>query len=467
MNPKKKLKLLKLLIVEDNSGDTKIHLRMLEKYLQRVYEVECVERLEEAYKKMEEIPFDLILLDLGLPDSAGLDTLLRIVEKNDEPAVVVVAGDIDEDVGFKALALGAQEYLIKGEYGGRELNKTIRYAIERKKTERIVREGERKLYTLMKNLPGMVYRSLNDDDRTMEFVSDGCYSLTGYKTEEIVKNAERSYASIIREEDRDKVVELMNNALSRKAPFKMGYCIIDSEGNEKWVWEQGQGVFSQKGDLQAIEGFIFDITERKLAEEKLEISYKKLEGTLEETVNIIATTVEARDPYTAGHQRRVAQLSSAIAKKMGLSDDLVQGVGMSGMIHDVGKIYVPIEILINPGKLGEVEFSMIKTHAQIGFDILKTMKAPWDIARIVLQHHERLDGSGYPNGLKADEIMIEAKIVAVADVVEAMASHRPYRAALGIDVALQEIKKNNGKLYDENVVAACLEVFEKGNFSFD
>ncbi|WP_420264530.1 HD-GYP domain-containing protein [Candidatus Magnetominusculus dajiuhuensis] len=179
----------------------------------------------------------------------------------------------------------------------------------------------------------------------------------------------------------------------------------------------------------------------------------------------ISAILEARDPYTAGHQSRVADLSRTIADEMGFPRDKAEGVRIAASIHDVGKIYVPSEILSKPGKLLEVEFSLLKHHCQIGHDILKDVDFPWPVANIILQHHERLDGSGYPSGLKGDEILIEAKIICVADVVEAMSNHRPYRPALGLDKALGEISANSARLYDKNVVDACLAVFNKG-FSF-
>lgn len=189
----------------------------------------------------------------------------------------------------------------------------------------------------------------------------------------------------------------------------------------------------------------------------------KLRDTLEATVEALASVIEACDPYTAGHQRRVAQLATALAMEMGLSQDRIEAVHLAGIVHDIGKIQVPAEILTKPGKLTEIEFNLIKQHSDAGCEILKNIDFPWPIAEIVRQHHERLDGSGYPLGLKNDEILLEARILAVADVVEAMSSHRPYRPALGTGVALEEIARNSGTLYDPEVVKACWRLFyEKG-----
>jgi putative nucleotidyltransferase with HDIG domain len=202
-------------------------------------------------------------------------------------------------------------------------------------------------------------------------------------------------------------------------------------------------------------------------EKKLRETEERLRKTLEDTVKALSSAVELRDPYTAGHQRRVSDLSCAIAAEIGLSSELIDGIRLAGLIHDVGKIRIPEEILSWPNKLTELDFSLIKDHPQAGYEIIKKIHFPYPVARIVLQHHERIDGSGYPAGLSQDQILIEAKILAVADVVEAIASHRPYRAALGITHALNEISKNSGFLFDSSVVEACLKLFKEKGFQFN
>jgi len=195
-------------------------------------------------------------------------------------------------------------------------------------------------------------------------------------------------------------------------------------------------------------------------------SMAQLQEVLEGAIHTIVMAVEAKDPYTSGHQRRTADLACAIAANMGLQEDQIRGIRMAGLIHDVGKIAVPSEILSKPSKLSDVEFALIKTHPSVGYEILKGINFPWPVAEIAYQHHERMDGSGYPRGLKGEEILLGARIMTVADVVEAMASHRPYRPALGIDKALEEIQKNRGVLYDPEVADACLRVFREGTFRF-
>jgi PAS domain S-box-containing protein/putative nucleotidyltransferase with HDIG domain len=221
------------------------------------------------------------------------------------------------------------------------------------------------------------------------------------------------------------------------------------------------------GDTLEYQGIIRDITEHKQAEETLQRTYHKIRETLVGTVNTLASTVEMRDPYTAGHQRRVTILACAIAEAMGLTEEQINGLRLAGMIHDIGKISVPAEILNKPGRINEMEFNIIKTHPQAGYNLLKEINFPWPVAQIVLQHHERLDGSGYPRGLKNGEIILEARVLAVADVVEAMVFRRPYRPALDIEVALEEITKNRRILYDPEVVDVCKRLFREKGFRLD
>jgi len=221
------------------------------------------------------------------------------------------------------------------------------------------------------------------------------------------------------------------------------------------------------GKYRGIIGMFADITERKKTEEQIKESFKKLKKTMEDSIYAISMITEARDAYTAGHQRRVTKLAIAIAKEMGFPKDRVEGIKIASLTHDVGKINLPAEILSKPGKLSEIEFNLIKNHSQIGYDILKKIDFLWPVAEIVLQHHEKINGSGYPRGLKGDEILLEAKIICVADVIEAMSSHRPYRPALGIDAALEEITQNKGILYDPEVVDVCLKLFKEKGFKFE
>lgn len=210
-----------------------------------------------------------------------------------------------------------------------------------------------------------------------------------------------------------------------------------------------------------------EVAEHKQTEKKLKQTTGKLLESVETTIQAMVRIVEKRDPYTAGHQRRVTQLACAIARRMNYSEDQVNALHLAGIIHDVGKIQVPAEILANPDGLSEAEFSIVKTHPLAGYEILDTIEFPWPIAKIIYQHHERMNGSGYPLGLSGEDILLEARVLAVADVVEAMSSHRPYRPALGIDKALEEIIQGKGILYDADVVDNCVNLISEGSFKFE
>jgi len=231
----------------------------------------------------------------------------------------------------------------------------------------------------------------------------------------------------------------------------------------------GTHLINDKEDefFHSVADVLAGIIEQRRTDDKLNQTVSTLRTALGGTIHAMAMTVESRDPYTAGHQRRVSNLARAIATEMGLSHDQIEGTRIAGIVHDLGKISVPSEILSKPGAISTIEHMLINTHPQKGFEILNSINFPWPIAQIVLQHHERLDGSGYPAGLTKDNILIEARVLSVADVVEAMASHRPYRPSRGIQLAMEEITENRGTLYDTRVVDACMKLFLNKGFKFD
>lgn len=321
---------------------------------------------------------------------------------------------------------------------------------------------------------------LADDKRNVISWNTGAQNIFGYTEKEILG---RQLSLIFADRDED-------SGLRRLEPSSSGkYRIIDKrtlelEGRKKnrikfpmeitiSTWETGKRTFHI--------AVIRDITQRKEAEEKLRQNMEQLKQAKEElkqnaeqlertiggTIAALAFMVGTRDPYTAGHQRRVARLACAIAKETGFSGDTIVGIGMAGEIHDLGKMSIPAEILSKPGELTEADWSMIKSHPQNGYDALKNIDFPWPIAQIILQHHERLDGSGYPDGIPGEHILPEARIISIADVVEAMASFRPYRPARGIEAALDEIEKNSGILYDPDMAKACLRLFNERNFTLE
>ncbi len=316
--------------------------------------------------------------------------------------------------------------------------------------------SERKYRSLFENVPVGLYTTTLDG-KIVNFNPQSS-RIFGYTKEELKdKNALDLYFD--KEERKLWLNEILaKGALERETRF------VRKDGRVIWIKDTARIRRTRDGEVY-IEGSIQDITELKNLEESLRESLEKMKKLFDSTVIALSTTVEVRDPYTAGHQRRVTRLAIAIAKEMGLEES-IDLIRIAGLLHDIGKIAIPSDILTKPTKLTQIEYMLVKEHPVVGYEILKKVDFPWPVSKVVLQHHERIDGSGYPDGLKRDKILHEARILSVADVVEAISSHRPYRPALGIDAALEEINKNSGILYDPDVVKACLRVFRSG-FTFD
>lgn len=286
--------------------------------------------------------------------------------------------------------------------------------------------------------------------------ASGC-TMFGYSREEVIGNRIEMLSSGAPPYNQDAAIGKLAQAASVAEPQPFEWECRTKTGETFWADILLRLV--PYGGGPAVLASLRDITERKRSAEALRRS-------MEKTIEAVASTVEARDPYTAGHEQRVAALAVAIAREMHVEEAQIDGIKFAGIVHDVGKVRIPAEVLSKPGKLYKEEFDLLKTHAQAGYEILKGVDLPWPIATIVHQHHERLDGSGYPNGLRADGILIEARIVAVADVVESMTYPRLYRAGLGLDTALAEIETGKGRLYDGDAVNACSNLFRSGRFEF-
>jgi PAS domain S-box-containing protein len=332
---------------------------------------------------------------------------------------------------------------------------------ERKQAEEKLRESQERLLKeqkftqlLLDTSPAFIV-AIDFDGKTL-MMNRSLLDALEYTAEQI--KGTDYLTNFVPEEDRMKLAKVFQEIIQKGNMTINENRIISRSGRIYLVEWHGRSVTREKGSSNIFVGVGLDITDRKNSMDQLR---KALGGT----VLAIALVVESKDPYTAGHQRRVADISRAIATEMGLSPDRIEGIRMAGIIHDIGKVSVPAEILSMPRKLTDLEFSLIKTHAQSGYDILKDIEFPWPIARMVLEHHERMNGSGYPNGLTGDKLLPESRILAVADVVEAMATYRPYRAALGLSAALEEIAKNRGILYDPEAVDACLRLFREKGFS--
>jgi PAS domain S-box-containing protein/putative nucleotidyltransferase with HDIG domain len=365
--------------------------------------------------------------------------------------------------------------------GDMEVSKSSRH----RKAEEAFEENER-YRILIENTKDIVY-SL-DAEGMFRYVGPQVAQY-GLDLEEVMSH---NFLHFIHPKDREAMLFQFQKTLAEGAEFISQFRIKNRKGRIYWIEEHGKIQRDESGGIIGINGVLRDMTERKRVDEKLRRAHRELEmkvkkrtsdlvkaneamkentdkiqRALEGTIHALALTVEKRDPYTAGHQQRVAHLACAIASEMGFPEEKIMGIRMVGFIHDLGKIYVPAEILSKPGQLNEVEFRMIRSHAKVGYDILKKVEFPWPIAQVIAQHHERMDGSGYPSGLSGENILLEARIIGVADVFEAIASHRPYRPALGLDKALEEVSQKRGTLYDPEVVDACLRLFTVRGFSLE
>lgn len=370
---------------------------------------------------------------------------------------------------------------------------------KQKNREEILQLSPEGCIDILKELPDIIYKI--DPDGCFTFINDSVRNL-GYEPEELIGE---HFSKIIHPDDvklfaRNYVLpKFKGKAIGNKIAPKLfderrtgkretkGLCIRlvpNQQNSEKKDTGEtigsviifgdvsSRGHYETDTDKKDIKflgtlGVIKDVTERKRAEDALQRSLNKLERILDETVDALASAVETRDPYTAGHQRRVANLASALAREMNLSKEQINGIHMAAVIHDIGKIHVPAEILSKPTRLTKAEFDIVKTHPQIGYNILKSIEFPWPVADVIRQHHERMNGSGYPQGLKKGDIFLEAGILAVADVVEAMSSYRPYRPARSWGETFDEITKNRAILYEPHAVDVCLELFKKKHFKFE
>jgi PAS domain S-box-containing protein/putative nucleotidyltransferase with HDIG domain len=585
----------KILLVEDNPGDVRLIEEMIKTAGANLYELVVVGTLDGALGRLRQEAFDAIFLDLSLPDSSGLATMKSVQGNAPHVALVVITGLSDEAVALEALKIGAEDFLVKGQFDGPILVRSLKYAITRKWSEDALRETKERYCNIFENTvmgisqalpdgrlitannayaqmygyanaeemmaeaPDVGQRYANPEDREevlrilkekgvmkpreidvirrngtrftvlvsareirdsngnlqyyqaehiditkrklaeealkesekqyrlladnvhdvifvldmnlkYTYISPSVKILRGYEAEEVLKQqsiehtlapsskniAMKAFAEIMEMEKSGRREEIHQ---SRMLQLEMRR----KDGTTVWTEVKFSFVRDKNNQPVGIMGVTRDISERKNADEKLLQTLERLKKAFASTVQVMVSAVEMRDPYTAGHQLRVSNLACAIANEMGLSNDTIEGIKMAGLIHDIGKLSIPAEILSKPTKLTNIEFSLIKEHPLSGYELLKNVESPWPLAQIVYQHHERMNGSGYPRNLKGDEILMEARIIAVADVVEAMASHRPYRPTMGIEATLEEIEKNKGILYDNVVADACLRLFrEKG-----
>jgi len=333
---------------------------------------------------------------------------------------------------------------------------------ERKFIEEALRSSEERYRELWDNAP-VAYHTLNTKG-IITSVNHTEAKMLEYSPEEMLGRA--IFDFILPEQQEEAKKRFLQKIQGQQIPKAKDRIYVTKTGKKIHVTIDDVWEYDENKKIIGVRTTMMDITDRKKAEEEREESFKQLQKNFEEIITALVSAVEKRDLYTAGHQKRVTELACAIAKEMNLTNNQIASIRMAGLVHDIGKISIPTEILSKPAKLTETEMDLVKTHAKVGYDILKTVEFPWPVAKIVLQHHERINGSGYPNGIKGDKILLEARILSVADVVEAIATYRPYHKAFGIDTALEEISKNSGTLYDPNVVDACIKLFKEKQFTF-
>ncbi len=460
------------------SGKSSTDLRLLVVEDERLLCVEMRRRLEKlGYSNLvmastgEEAvdiglnqPIDLILMDILLNGPMdGIDAANAILQKKKLP-IIYLTGHTDPETIERAKLTEPFGYVIKP-FQDRELQTCIEMAIYKHRMDLAIRDRERWQATTLKNLGEAVVST--DSQGCIRFINQYAERLLGLQADSAIGMRIMDAVQLSGVSGTPSTMEFVLQALRLQGgqSFKQEAVLYGRHGMAIPVDLSVAAISNDAGKVVGVVLVIRNITSTKVAELRLQQSVSDLRRAFEETVSALARTAEKRDPYTAGHQQRVTQLATAIGEHLQLSADMVEGLRVASLLHDIGKIYVPAEILSKPGMLTNIEMSIMKTHSEVGYEILHPITFPWPVAEIVFQHHERIDGTGYPRNLSGKEILLESRILMVADVVEAMSSHRPYRAALGINMALDEIVRFKGTRYDPDVADACLEVFQKG-FAF-
>ena len=426
---------------------------------------------------------DLILMDVQLRGEVdGVQTAKQIRDLIEIPIIYLTAFADDRTVE-RAKLTQPFGYLIKP-FSEKELYAAIEMALYKNSMEARVRDSERRYATTIRCIADCVI--VTDTDMKITLMNPAAQSVTGWKQEEALGKKLDEVCKLVEEKALIAVENPMAKAIQERVAMNLTapVLLITKTGDKVPVEDSAAPMINEKGELTGAVMVFRDITERKEAEaaiktafdsledrvreqtDELRSSFDRLGRAMEGTIQALATMVEARDRYTAGHQVRVADLSCVIALQMGVAESRIPIIRIAALIHDVGKVCVPTEILNKPAPLSPIEFEIVKQHPKAAYDVLSKIEFPWAIADIVLQHHERVDGSGYPSGLRGDQIHLEAQIIGVADVVEAMSSHRPYRAAVGTEKGLEEISKGKGTRFNPAIVDACIHVFHQGEFKF-
>lgn len=327
-----------------------------------------------------------------------------------------------------------------------------------RRTREALSESERRFNSLIRQSIAGVYII---QDGELVYVNKRLAGMFGYTSESELSG--RKVQELVAESWRSQILDNIEQRLAGSCHrTRLQFLARRRDGSEFEV--TADGAVSTYNGRPALVGLIDEITDRQKTADTLKAYVSKLELAVLGTVQVASSMVEMRDPYTAGHERKVGEIAAAVGRKMKLGDHAIEGLRIIGQVHDIGKIGIPAEILSKPGRLSHSEMELVREHSQKGYDILRNVEYPWPVADAVLQHHERMNGTGYPRGLRGDEILVEARIMAVADTLEAMSAHRPYRAGLGMDAALREIERGSGSEYDAATASACLELFRDERF---
>ncbi len=454
---------IKILYFEDNEIDVELVTAAL-KSGRLNYQMVQVSEKEKFHSALKNEIFNVILCDYALPGYNGMEALKYVQANHPDIPFIIVSGTLGESSAIETMKSGATDYVLKQNLSRlvpaiERALKEQQERIERRRAEESLKASEERYRTLVEGSGNSILTVSKTGD--LLFANRASEALFGIRSNNNGKKLDaflpKNLTSPLMREINCAVETEKTSILEKQSKLN---------GHHRWL-EWRIHPLKNGGDMaDSVLIIVMDTSDRKNAQFKLKQSYQKLQKTLTGIVSALTSTIEIRDPYTAGHQRRVAELACLIAENMGLSKDKIEGIRIASLVHDIGKIYIPTEILIKPGMLTESEFSLIKIHPQAGYDILKSIDFPWPVAKAILQHHERINGAGYPHGLRDGDIIIEAKIICVADVLETMASHRPYRPAKGIEKAIEEIELNKGNYYDSEVVESCLNLYKADQFVF-
>ena len=442
-----------------------------------------------GYNPKDEDYLKNIQFHLDNPHSKG--TAVKAF-RNQKPVLVNDLYDIENDLSPRSLdfvrTMGSQSFIcVPIVYAGESLGVLVVDNVQSKKpldqtemsllmgiapqigisiknavSHQRIRESEKRFRSLSENAPDIIYTLGINGEFT--YINPAIETILGYRPEDIIG---KYFIDIVGKKDMYRSIKAFKQVRDRKQTIKGETGILlHMDGSERYFSFSCAPNFDSEGNFIGVVGTFKNLTDIRTSEMELKRSLDKLQSAMSSTIDAISIIVESRDPYTAGHQRRVAQLATAIAGELGLSEERIDFIRMGSLIHDIGKIYIPAEILTKPAKLNELETAMMRSHPAVAWKILKQVDFIPVIVNMVYEHHERMDGSGYPLGITGERILLESRIIAVADMVEAMISHRPYRAARGTTAAIEEIKKQRGIALDTKVVDACLKLFEEQGFKF-